>query len=174
MKIREAIVADSELIRTLHLDAFGKEEGLAISKLAIDLLTDETAKPLLVLIAENGTNIVGSIIFSAVEVRGSEGIVAYILAPLAVASAFQRRGIGRALIDRGLQMLKDRGTDLVFVLGDPKYYSRYGFAPHHHVSPPYELPYREAWMAIALKEKALELARGQIRCARSLNAPEHW
>jgi putative acetyltransferase len=71
-------------------------------------------------------------------------------------------------------MLKDRGTDLVFVLGDPGYYSRYGFTHNHHVSPPYELPYREAWMAIALKGDALESASGQILCARSLNAPEHW
>ena len=174
MMSREATAVDSELIRNLHLDAFGKEEGPAVSGLAIDLLADETAKPLLALIAETGTDIVGSIIFSAVEVRGSEGIVAYILAPLAVASAFQRRGVGRALIERGLQMLKDRGTDLVFVLGDPGYYSRYGFTHNHHVSPPYELPYREAWMAIALKGDALESASGQILCARSLNAPEHW
>jgi putative acetyltransferase len=174
MKIREATAVDSELIRNLHLDAFGKEEGSAVSGLAIDLLADETAKPLLALIAENGTDILGSIIFSAVEVKGSEGIVAYILAPLAVASTFQRRGIGRALIERGLQMLKDRGTDLVFVLGDPRYYSPYGFTHNHQVSPPYELPYREAWMAISLKGNALESASGQILCARSLNAPDHW
>ena len=174
MKIREATAVDSEPIGNLHLDAFGKEDGSAVSGLAIDLLADETAKPLLALIAENGTDIVGSIIFSTVKVSGSEGIVAYILAPLAVASAFQRRGVGRALIERGLQMLKDRGTDLVFVLGDPKYYSRYGFTHNHHVSGPYELPYREAWMAIALKGNALESASGQILCARSLNATEHW
>ncbi|MFN8967140.1 MAG: GNAT family N-acetyltransferase [Pseudanabaena sp.] len=178
MKIREATAFDSELIRNLHLDAFGKEDGSAVSKLAIDLLVDETAKPLLALIAENETDIVGSIIgsimFSTVKVKGSEEIVAYILAPLAVASTCQRKGVGRALIERGLQMLKDRSTDLVFVLGDPKYYSRYGFSHNHHFSPPYELPYREAWMVIELKERAFESANGQILCARSLNSPEHW
>ena len=174
MKIREATTDDSDLIRTLHLDAFGKEDGFAVSRLAIDLLADETAKPLLALIAENETDIVGSIIFSTVKVKGSEEIVAYILAPLAVASAFQRKGVGRALIERGLQMLKNRSTDLVFVLGDPKYYSRYGFSHNHHFSPPYELPYREAWMAITLKDRAFESANGQILCARSLNSPEHW
>jgi putative acetyltransferase len=174
MKIRAATADDAEPIGNLHLDAFGKDEGPAVSRLAIDLLADETAQPLLALVAENGTDIVGSIIFSAVEVRGCEGIVAYILAPLAVASSFQRRGIGRALIERGLQILKDRGTDLVFVLGNPKYYSRYGFVHHHHFSPPYELPYREAWMAISLRGNALESATGQIVCARSLSAPEYW
>jgi putative acetyltransferase len=176
MKIREATAVDVERIGNLHLDAFGKEEGPAVSRLAIDLLADETAQPLLALVAENRTDIVGSIIFSTVEVRGSEGeeIVAYILAPLAVASALQRRGVGRALIERGLQMLKDRGTDLVFVLGDPRYYSRFGFTHHHQVSPPHELPYREAWMAMALTGNALESTSGQVLCARSLNAPEHW
>ncbi|MFN5749390.1 MAG: N-acetyltransferase, partial [Pseudanabaena sp.] len=63
MKIREATTDDSDLIRNLHLDAFGKEDGFAVSRLAIDLLADETAKPLLALIAENETDIVGSIIF---------------------------------------------------------------------------------------------------------------
>jgi hypothetical protein len=29
-------------------------------------------------------------------------------------------------------------------------------------------------MAIALKGNALESASGQILCARSLNAPDHW
>ncbi|MCA6502746.1 MAG: hypothetical protein ACK5EU_08185 [Pseudanabaena sp.] len=35
MKIREATTDDSDLIRNLHLDAFGKEDGFAVSRLAI-------------------------------------------------------------------------------------------------------------------------------------------
>ncbi|HET7678903.1 MAG TPA: N-acetyltransferase [Xanthobacteraceae bacterium] len=51
------------------------------------------------------------------------------LAPLAVALEYQRRGVGEALITRGMLALKQRGEKLAFVLGDPAYYRRFGFDP---------------------------------------------
>ena len=51
------------------------------------------------------------------------------LAPLAVAADLRRRGIGAALVRRGLALLAERGEQLVFVLGDPAYYARFGFDP---------------------------------------------
>jgi len=174
VSIRESTVDDFESIRDVHLDAFGEVDGAAVSKLAVDLLTDETAKPLLSLVADAESRIIGSIIFTTARVQGREGKIAYILAPLAVATDFQRKGIGRALIEHGLQMLSGKGADLVFVLGDPKYYRRYGFSHNHRVLPPYQLEYPRAWMALELKRGALEAVSGQIACADALSAPEHW
>jgi predicted N-acetyltransferase YhbS len=174
VSIREATVDDFESIRNVHLDAFGKVDGAVVSKLAVDLLTDETAKPLLSLVADAESRIIGSIIFTTVRVQGREGKITYILAPLAVARDFQRKGIGRALIEHGLQMLSGKGADLVFVLGDPNYYGRYGFSHNHRVLPPYQLGYPRAWMALELKRGALEAVSGQIACANALSAPEHW
>jgi putative acetyltransferase len=51
------------------------------------------------------------------------------LSPLAVIPERQRRGIGSALIRHGLRHLDDRGVPLVFLEGDPRYYSRAGFGP---------------------------------------------
>lgn len=51
----------------------------------------------------------------------------YGLGPVAVAPAFQRRGIGRDLIEHGLMRLRARGAEGCVVLGEPEYYSRFGF-----------------------------------------------
>src|SRR5690606_17370642 len=49
------------------------------------------------------------------------------LAPVAVLPAQQRQGLGKALIEDGLRILKERGETLVFVLGSTDYYGRFGF-----------------------------------------------
>lgn len=53
----------------------------------------------------------------------------YILAPLAVVPSCQKQGVGGLLIAEGLQLLRERGAKLVFVLGHKEYYPRHGFIP---------------------------------------------
>ena len=50
------------------------------------------------------------------------------LAPLAVAEAHRRKGVGAELVHQGLAQLRGCGEALAFVLGDPAYYTRFGFA----------------------------------------------
>lgn len=74
-----------------------------------------------------------------------------LLGPLAVAPAHQRRGVGGALIREGLARLEAQGVAHVFVLGDPAYYGRFGFAPTA-AEPPCPIPgeWRDAWRSLAL------------------------
>ena len=51
------------------------------------------------------------------------------LSPLAVMPGYQKRGIGSALVRKGLKVLARRAVPLVFLEGDLGYYSRFGFAP---------------------------------------------
>ena len=79
------------------------------------------------LVAEEGGAIVGHVAFSPVSVSdGSEWWAG--LGPVAVDPARQGEGIGTALIERGLDLLRDRGAAGCVVLGDPAYYARFGFA----------------------------------------------
>jgi len=154
VRIREAQASDAQGIKGVHLTAFG-DEGQVVADLALALIADESAQPILVLVAESEKGVVGSIVFSSVHILASESGPSYILAPLAVAPEMQRMGVGRQLINSGLTALRERGAELVFVLGDPRYYGRFGFSAGHKVRAPYDL-------------------EGQLACAESLNHPEHW
>ena len=175
MKIRESVENDIKSIRKVHLNAFDQPEGETVSQLAIDLLEDKAALPILSLVAEQDDEIIGNVIFSSVNIEGAEGVSAFILAPLAVTRFAQRKGIGTLLINKGLETLKERGAEIVLVYGDPNYYMRTGFKADHNLKPPYKLKYpEEAWMAQELVEGILSKTQGMVQCASSLNSPELW
>jgi len=82
--------------------------------------------------------VVGYVLLSRVEVAASQvdrgvdiGVGrrtdALALAPLAVAASWRRRGLGEALVRQALREAVARGERMVVVLGDPAYYSRFGF-----------------------------------------------
>ena len=80
------------------------------------------------LVAEQGDRIVGHVAFSPVTIAdGSQHW--YGLGPVSVAPDRQRGGIGSRLIEEGLNRLRELGASGCVVLGDPKYYTRFGFAP---------------------------------------------
>lgn len=175
MTIRETGAADSAAIDSVVQAAFG---GDVEAGLVRDLLADPTARPSLSLLAigEDGTP-VGHVLFSHVRIEGGAGVRAAILAPLAVIPGAQGGGIGSALVETGFKWLAADGADLVFVLGDPRYYGRFGFAPAlpRGLAAPYALPaaYTEAWMVAALGERRPAVT-GRVICADALMRPELW
>jgi predicted N-acetyltransferase YhbS len=174
MEIRETTEKDKKAIHALHSNAFDEEEAESVAQLAVDLLEDATARPLLSLVAEVDGEIVGHVIFSSISVEGGCVDNGYIMAPLAVSGNCQGKGVGSGLIRNGLETLESRGAGFVLVLGDPDYYRRSGFGAGHGLRPPYDLDYPEAWMAIELDRGALSDVEGVVRCADCLMAPEHW
>jgi predicted N-acetyltransferase YhbS len=175
VEIRESVENDKKSIRKVHLNSFDQSEGETVSQLAIDLLEDKTALPILSLVAEQDGVIIGNVIFSSINIEGAKGVSAYILAPLAVTRFAQGKGTGTRLINKGLETLKERGAEIVLVYGDPDYYKRTGFKAGHNLKPPHKLKYPEgAWMAQELVENILIKTQGTVRCALSLNSPEYW
>jgi putative acetyltransferase len=78
------------------------------------------------LVAEDHDEIIGHAAFSPVTINGQAGGW-YGLGPVSVVPAWQRRGVGTALITTGLSRLRALGAAGCVVLGDPAYYSRFGF-----------------------------------------------
>ena len=49
--------------------------------------------------------------------------------PIAVTPPLQKQGIGSALVRAGLKAMKDAGYALLFLVGSPAYYPRFGYQP---------------------------------------------
>jgi predicted N-acetyltransferase YhbS len=177
--IRLATPPDLPEILSVHRDAFGVEEGPEIAHLVADLLADSTAEPRLSLVAETAGRIVGHILFTAAHLQpGGQHIPAQILAPLAVAKEHQGQGVGGLLIHEGVDQLTASGIELVFVLGHPDYYPKFGFRPAGVLgyAAPYAIPIENAnaWMVKELKAGIIGSVQGLIQCAATLDQPQHW
>jgi predicted N-acetyltransferase YhbS len=178
-ELRESQSEDIPSILHVHREAFGGEQGFDISRLVSDLLKDASAAPRLSLIAIEGDEVVGHILFSHARIAGSDDrIRTTILAPLAVVPGRQAQGIGGRLIAEGLSLVSKTGVDLVFVLGHPGYYPRHGFiraCPQGFI-PPFQPPGtpNDAWMVQELSPGVIGSVEGRILCADTLNELRHW
>jgi putative acetyltransferase len=87
-----------------------------------------SADPTLSLVAQEEGRILGHVFFSPVEIEGAaETLRVAGLAPLAVDPAHQGRGVGSALVRAGVAACPALGWQAVFLVGNPAYYSRFGF-----------------------------------------------
>lgn len=88
----------------------------------------------------------GSIIFSRLTCE--DGTKAFLMAPVAVHSDYHGRGIGRGLINFGLDSLREAGVTLALTYGDINFYSKTGFMPisEELVRAPLPLSYPEGWL----------------------------
>jgi predicted N-acetyltransferase YhbS len=179
MIIRRAEINHNDAVADVIHAAFGDRHGPEVTGLVADLLADPSALPTLSLVAVSGERIVGHVLFTKVRIEGVEpSVAAAILAPLAVHPDRQSQGIGGGLVTEGLRQLAAAGIDLVFVLGHPDYYPRFGFSPAGRVGfeAPYPIPaeHADAWMVMELRPGVIGHIRGQVICADALDRPEHW
>src|SRR5262249_50737615 len=79
------------------------------------------------LVAEIGGAVVGHIAFS--PVTAASGAAGAGLAPVAVAAPHRRQGIAAELVRAGLEACRSAGFGWAVVMGEPAYYSRFGFRP---------------------------------------------
>lgn len=175
VSIRETTAADLDDIMQVEILAFGQDEE---AKLVSDLLNDKTAKPCVSILAFVDKEPVGHILFTRVYFDDLENQpLMHILVPLAVIPKYQGKGIGGKLVNKGLEIIRARETELVFVLGHENYYPKYGFIPNagkfgFTASYPIAEENANAWMFQYLGEEKGN--RGKIKCADKLSKPEYW
>jgi len=124
--IRDETPDDIDAIREVTIAAF---ETLAISKhteqFIIEGLRADNALTIS-LVAEAHGQVIGHIAFSPVTMSdGTQGW--YGLGPVSVLPEYQRKGIGKALIEEGLSGLKDLKAQGCCLVGHPEYYKQFGF-----------------------------------------------
>ena len=120
--IRKEEAKDIEQVREIVRAAF---PGDAESQL-VDVLR-ANGKAIISLVAANGEEVLGHILFSPVTTAPPSEGTGLGLAPVAVRPDVQSQGIGSRLIRDGLQACKELGFDYCVVLGSPDYYQRFGF-----------------------------------------------
>lgn len=159
-RIRPEAPADAAAVRAVNLAAFeGPEEADLVDRLRAG------GGRLVSLVAEVRGELVGHILFSEVTVGEARPAVGMGLAPMAVLPAHQNRGIGSALVRRGLELLRAAGCPFVVVLGHPEYYPRFGFTPaaRRGVSCEYEGVPDEAFLLLELADRGLDGVAGVAR-----------
>ena len=134
-EVRPAAPGDKAAIRKVHLAAFPTElEADLVEQLERD------GDAAISLVADDSGEVVGHILFSRMQVE-SEGreLTALGLAPVAVLPERQGNGVGSALIEAGLSAARGRRVEIVFVLGEPSYYGKFGFSAD--AARPFTSPY---------------------------------
>ncbi|MBN2178711.1 MAG: N-acetyltransferase [Deltaproteobacteria bacterium] len=175
MQIRETTIDDAENIKEVYLQAFDNSEAHIISDFAINLLNENHPVEIISLVAIENDEIVGHTALSPVFLENTYEHFGYILAPLAVSPKFQNNKIGSSLIKYGLDAIANRGAFIVFVYGDHKYYSRFGFELDlaKNFIPPYTLKFPEGWHALKINSADFPEG-GTLNCVDSLNDPNLW
>ncbi len=155
--LRAEMPADAAAIDALVRAAFERADEAAI----VDRLRGDGALVLSLVACVDGV-VVGHVALSPVAIAGAAG-GAVGLAPLAVAPPLQRCAVGARLVEEALARARASGIGAVVVLGDPAYYTRFGFvtAARHRLR--FAAAPDDAFMAAELVPGALAVARGVVR-----------
>ena len=142
MIIRAERPADYAAIRKMLASAFGGGQEASL----VEALRAEGAINV-ALVAELDGRVGGHVMVS--RLRSPFGGVA--LAPVAVEPSRQNQGIGSALVCEAVDLAKDAGAQIMFVLGEPAYYGRFGFSTEAAAA--FQSPYAGShFMALALTD----------------------
>ena len=161
--IRAEIPTDIESIYKIEAAAF---EGEAHAELVNLLRAEEEL--ILSHVAEVNDKLVGHAAYSLVTVTDGDAVRRFpALGPIGVLPRSQGRGIGSALVRAGLEAMSNMGYGLLFLVGSPLYYPRFGYQPAQPLG--FTSDYveddsrHEHFMVAVLDEGALDNVRGHVR-----------
>ncbi len=159
--IRAAVPSDFPAIRAIIRHAFERADEADL----VETLRED-GDVLAELVAGDDVALHGHILYSRLRLdRGDQALKAAALAPVSVLPAFQRRGVGAALIEAGNARCKALGCAAIVVLGHADYYPRFGFSAKtaESLEAPFSGP---SFMALELAPGAL-VGGGRVRYAKA-------
>jgi putative acetyltransferase len=140
VEVRREGAADAEAIRAVIAAAFARgaapDEVPPEVALVDELRAGDAWLPALSLVATGpGGDVIGHVLCTRGWVSSTAAVA---LGPPGVHPSQQRRGVGRGLMHAVLGAADALGEPLVAVLGDPGYYSQFGFhlADRYGITPP--------------------------------------
>lgn len=168
--IRASKPSDLEGLEQLYGLAFPDQDLIPLLR---DLLNSKDSV-VLTNVATCERKLVGHIAFTLCLVSDSDAPL-YLLGPLAVAPEFQGQGVGSQLVRSGLELLHRKGAQCVLVLGDPAYYTRFGFQQEDRILAPHDLPEQwiAAWQSVSLCSE-IGLHSGRLKVPKPWQPQALW
>lgn len=153
----------------------GPDEGRLIGELVAKLIAKTPDDDLFVFSALDDGALAGCIL-STRPTYAEDGRTVFLVAPVAVETGRQGRGLGQSLLRFDLDELRRRGVDVAVTYGDPNYYCRVGFrtVSEEQARAPLTLSQPEGWLAQSLTERPLDPLRGPSRCVAAFDNPDYW
>lgn len=162
------------LFTTVFTSSEGEQEGKLIGNLASELASNIDNTDIICFGTYQNRSLIAAIFFT--RLRITEPTSVYMLAPVAVSTQHQGKGIGQALITYGLNELKKRSVHVVITYGDPSFYSKAGFQSLSEdvIKPPLKLSMPEGWLAQSLTTGSIPVINEQPECVKEFNNPAYW
>jgi putative acetyltransferase len=162
--IRPERTEERVVVYRLVKAAFGRDDEAGL----IDRLRDTCEfVPDHSLTAVSQGRIIGHVLFTRLFIDGRDSAVRSLaLAPIAVLPHWQRKGTGSALVKAGLAECRRLEYECVVVVGDPAFYSRFGFSPAraYGLECPFPVP-DEVFMVVEIIHGVLAGKGGTVKYA---------
>lgn len=164
----------ASLFTSVFSSSEGEQEGRLIGRLASALVARSDHEEIICIGAYEAGAIIGAIFFT--RLRFDEPIKAYLLAPVAVSTAYQGRGVGRSLINFGLHELKNRSVTVVVTYGNPTFYNKMGFQAlsEYVIQAPLPLSMPEGWLGQSLSGEMIPIMKSRPACVQEFDNPAYW
>jgi len=163
-----------ELFTSVFTSSEGENEGMLIGELSSKLASNIDNEEIICFGAYEGELLIGSIFFT--RLRFNTPINVYMLAPVAVNTKHQGKGIGQALISNGLVELQKRSVNVAITYGDPSFYSKVGFKPLsiNVIQSPLTLSIPAGWLGQSLTDDPIPTIHDRPTCVQDFKNPAYW
>jgi putative acetyltransferase len=166
IKIRNETAADAPAIKAVTISAFMNAPHTSHTEQFIVTALRKAGLLSISLVADAEGTVIGHVAVSPVSIsNGASGWFG--LGPISVLPEHQRRGVGSRLMHEALRILREHGAGGCVVLGEPEYYSRFGFQTDPNLILP-GVPH-EYFQAISLDSSR---PRGTVSYHQAFNARE--
>lgn len=162
------------IFKSVFTASEGDKEGKLIGKLASELSSAIDNQDVICIGTYQDGILIGSIFLTRLVF--SDNIQIYMLAPVAVSTKHQGKGVGKKLIAYGLNELRRRNVKVVITYGDPMFYSKIGFQPLSEsiIQAPMKLSMPEGWLGQSLAEEIIPTIHERPTCVEAFNNPAYW
>lgn len=163
-----------KLFTSVFTSSEGETEGRLIGNLSSQLASNIDNNEIICLGVYENETLVGSIFFTRLQF--SKPIQVFMLAPVAVSTEHQGKGIGQTLIKYGLNELKNRSVNVAVTYGDPSFYSKAGFQAlsENVIQAPLKLSMPFGWLGQSLTGKSIPTINERPVCVKEFNDPVYW